>query len=99
MEGREGMVAGIVIGGFGIGGFLFGLVSEHLVNPDGVQANEDIPLIDGEDAEHIDLEKFMVFPFDEEVAGNLPRMLRVLSFCWGVVMLVTVTLIQKEPQE
>ena len=31
---REGLVSGIIVGGFGIGGFIFSLVSTNLVNPD-----------------------------------------------------------------
>lgn len=31
---REGLVSGIIVGGFGLGGFIFSLVSTNLVNPD-----------------------------------------------------------------
>lgn len=34
LPGRKGVVSGVVICGFGFGGFIFGLVSKHLCNPD-----------------------------------------------------------------
>jgi hypothetical protein len=30
---REGFIAGIIIGSFGLGGFIYGLLSSYLVNP------------------------------------------------------------------
>lgn len=35
---RPGLVSGIIIGGFGIGTLVFGLVCSHIVNPDGEDA-------------------------------------------------------------
>ena len=35
---NPGLVSGIIIGGFGIGTFVFSLVCSSLVNPDGVDA-------------------------------------------------------------
>lgn len=35
---RPGLVSGIIIGGFGIGTLVFGLVCGHIVNPDGADA-------------------------------------------------------------
>lgn len=31
------MVSGVIIGGFGIGGFVFTLLSEKMINPDGIE--------------------------------------------------------------
>mmetsp|Transcript_20878 Transcript_20878/g.25633 ORF Transcript_20878/g.25633 Transcript_20878/m.25633 type:complete len:262 (-) Transcript_20878:1209-1994(-) len=37
---RPGLISGIIIGGFGIGTFVFCLVSEHLVNPEGISSDD-----------------------------------------------------------
>lgn len=51
---KPGLVSGIIIGGFGIGTFVFSLVCTGLVNPDGIDAvdgkfpdsvNERVPLM------------------------------------------------------
>ena len=34
-----------------------------------------------------------VFPFDDEIANNVPKMLKILSFIWFAVMIVTILLI------
>lgn len=34
---RKGVVSGIIIGVFGLGGFSFNLISSKLINPDGVK--------------------------------------------------------------
>ena len=31
---KEGLISGIIVGGFGLGGFIFSLVSTNIVNPD-----------------------------------------------------------------
>jgi hypothetical protein len=33
---RVGLISGLIIAGFGLGGFIFGLVSTHYINPDDV---------------------------------------------------------------
>ena len=51
---NPGLVTGIIIGGFGIGSFAFGLICSNVVNPDGLNAvdgkfpdevNERVPLM------------------------------------------------------
>lgn len=34
---RKGVVSGVIIGMFGLGGFSFNLISSHLINPEGVK--------------------------------------------------------------
>lgn len=36
LRGRIGLVSGLIICGFGFGGFIFGLVSNQLCNPDNI---------------------------------------------------------------
>ena len=35
--GHEGKVSGVIMGGFGIGGFMFTLIGEKMINPDGLK--------------------------------------------------------------
>ena len=36
---RVGIISGLIIAGFGLGGLIFGLVSTNFVNPDGINSN------------------------------------------------------------
>ena len=38
--GKEGIVSGIIIGGFGIGGFIFIPLSSSLINPHGIASSD-----------------------------------------------------------
>ena len=38
---KPGLVSGIIIGGFGIGTFVFGIVCNSIVNPDNLEADAD----------------------------------------------------------
>lgn len=60
--GKEGIVSGIVIGGFGIGGFIFIPLSSNLINPDSVKA-ADVSHNSGNDNSK---------PYPPSVANNLP---------------------------
>lgn len=40
--GREGLVSGIIMGGFGIGGFMFSLIGVYMINPDGLKPSKNI---------------------------------------------------------
>lgn len=86
---REGLIAGLIVGSFGLGGFIFGLVSTSLANPDEVDSN----VVDDRDREHA------VMPFDDDVAKNVPHMLRQLALIWTCIMLITMCLIQEEPKK
>jgi len=57
------------VGGFGLGGFIFSLVSTNIVNPD--------------DSDEI----------SEEIAANVPKMLRGLAARWALIILVALILI------
>jgi MFS family permease len=39
--GKEGVLSGVIIGGFGLGGFVFTYLSDYFVNPNEVDPNED----------------------------------------------------------
>ena len=67
---RIGMVSGLIICGFGFGGFIFGIVTNMLCNPDNIEVQKF--MIEGKEEQ--------LFP--EEVAKNVPSMLRTLDLIW-----------------
>lgn len=73
---KKGKVSGFIIGGYGLGSFIFNFIALALVNP-----NNDKPtVIEG---------THKYFPYDG-VAQNVPFMLKVLGACYlGVGMLGT----------
>ena len=66
-----------------MGGFIFGLLSTALVNPEAVDAQNEI----GE------------YPYSQEVSRNVPGMLKQLSFWWSVILVCALVLIQNPPQQ
>lgn len=40
LQGRLGMVSGLIICGFGFGGFIFGIVMNRLCNPDNISVEK-----------------------------------------------------------
>jgi hypothetical protein len=70
LQGRLGFASGLIICGFGFGGFIFGIVTNLLCNPDNVSVNTYI--VEGEEEQ--------LFP--AEVASRVPRMLRQLDLIW-----------------
>jgi hypothetical protein len=71
LPGRKGTASGIIISGYGFGGFIFGNISHHLCNPDNIKV---MPYTDA--LGH----KMNLFP--NEVAMNVPYMLRSLGTMW-----------------
>lgn len=83
---RRGLVSGIIVGGFGLGAFIFGFVAAALVNPNGL--NPDLSVTGGE-----------IFK-EEEVYSRVPKMLRFLSLIWAVLALIGIGLVRKKkPRE
>ena len=82
---REGLISGIIVGSFGLGGFVYGMISTLVVNPDEVDSRE------------IDEKNEAIEPFDDEIASNVPKMLRTLALCWTGHMVIAMLLIQKAP--
>lgn len=68
--GKEGVISGTIIAGFGIGGFMSITLSQRWLNPENVQ-----PHIGHQDGASIK-------PYDMSVAQNLPLMLRNTSYAW-----------------
>ena len=88
--GKEGVVTGVVIAGFGIGGFMFTELSSFWINPNGVEPRQV------SDTDSLD----KLYPHD--VADNLPRMLRLIAgVCagCGLICLLLIQLPDKDPVE
>lgn len=77
---NRGMVSGMIICGFGLGSFIFSLVSTLLVNPENVQADIII---------HVS-ESCSLTLYGEEVSKNVPRMMYSLIATWVVLCCVAV---------
>ena len=69
------MVSGLIICGFGFGGFFFGIITNRLCNPDNIAVQKF--MIDGEEEQ--------LFP--KEVAERVPYMLRTLDLIWTSLFL------------
>jgi hypothetical protein len=71
LPGRKGAVSGIIISGFGFGGFFFGIITNKLCNPDNVS-------VVAMETRQGHKENF----FPAEVAQNVPSTLRYLDLIW-----------------
>jgi hypothetical protein len=78
--GKEGIVSGIIIGGFGIGGFIFIPLSSNLINPDGIESIK------------IDPNDKVNKPYPIEIGDNLPNALYRISLVWIIIFLVAMIL-------
>ena len=78
--GKEGIVSGIIIGGFGIGGFIFIPLSSSLINPDGVESKK------------VDPSAGILKPYPIEIGNNLPHALNQISFVWIIIFLFAMIL-------
>lgn len=83
---KEGLISGLIIAGYGLGGFIFGLVSTHYINPDDI--NPKVEVADKESPDDYDTS-----PFSPEVAEDVPRMIRRLSLYWLFILIISVSLI------
>jgi len=84
LPGRKGTASGIIISGFGFGGFIFGNVSHHLCNPDNLSVE---PYVNA--AGH----KMNLFP--DSVAERVPFMMRSLASIWLGLFVIGLLCISK----
>ena len=82
--GKEGTISGVIIAGFGIGGFVFTWLSTVCVNPEGVDP------VAGKSGQK---------PFSDGVTDNVPGMLQKITALWALVILVSILLVRKAPPE
>ena len=81
--GREGLVSGTMLSGFGCGGLISTLMSSYFINPTGVDP------IESSDIE--------TKPFTKEIAGNLPYMFEQITNWFIIVILVSMILVEEGP--
>ena len=75
LQDRIGMVSGLIICGFGFGGFFFGILMNKLCNPDNVAVVKY--MIEGQEEQ--------LFP--REVAERVPHMMRTLDVIWTCLVI------------
>lgn len=83
---KKGMVTGVIICGFGVGSFVFGIISTFLINP----TNQQTELIQDQ---HV---------YGSQVANNSMGALRTLALCWAALTAIALILIKikrVEPSE
>jgi len=93
LPGRKGVVSGIIVSGFGFGGFFFGIITNKLCNPDNVH----VELMETSPGSG----KFENF-FPDEVAERVPEMIRQLVFIWALLLafgIVTITTFSSKKKE
>ena len=73
LPARKGMVSGLVLSGYGCGGFIFGLYSSYLANPDDIKYK-----VDPQDGE-----RYLPLAVGERV----PFMLQILCLTWALQIL------------
>jgi len=76
---RKGLVSGIIVGGYGLGTFIFNFIALAIVNPN----NEKASIV-------YDGEKY----FGPEVYNNVPKMFRILALCFLILGIIGTILIK-----
>lgn len=85
MPNRKGMVTGIIVGGFGCGAFVFGLLATSVVNPDHTAVEQSGP-------------NKNYFSADSSVVQNVPLMFRVLGVVYICVLSLGCFLLREPPK-
>ena len=80
----KGLVSGLIIGGFGLGSFIFGLISTLLINPKNSKP---------------DIKVGSIYLYDKEVASHLITSLRILIVIWLVLAILGVSLLSAKKQD
>lgn len=77
------MITGLIVGAFGFGAFIFGLITKAIVNPDEEKVYPEGHPLAG------------FFP--EDVAMRVPHMFNVCLIIWGALCLLCIILIKRNP--
>ena len=79
---RKGMVSGVIIGGFGLGSFLFGFISTMCINPENKQ------ILSENEKEGL---------YDNSVAANVIPALRTMVLLWAFLLVMGILLLKVKP--
>ena len=82
LPGRKGMVSGIIVSAVGFGAFIYGILSNRLVNPDNVEIIEQ----DIGNGIH-------EYYFPKEINDRVPHMLRTIAYLWCLQIIIGMFLI------
>jgi len=88
--GKEGVVSGIVIAGFGIGGALFINVANAFINPNDIATSNSSKSIDPKTGK-------LVLNL-ELLSENLPNALHKITYIWIGIFLAAIILVIKGPK-
>ena len=85
---KQGLMSAFIISGYGFGGFGFGLLINHLFNPDNIKFQYDADCTD-----EVKCNKFL----PKEVGDNLPHAFMVLIIIYSCLILIGTSLIKNAP--
>ena len=80
----KGLVSGIIIGGFGLGSFLFGLLSTLLINPSNSKP---------------DIKVGSLNLYNSDVANHLIDSMRMLIFIWSILAILGIAFLSVKKTE
>jgi MFS transporter, OFA family, oxalate/formate antiporter len=82
---RKGLVAGIILGGYGFGAFIFSFISTAIINPNNLRPDV---VIDGT----------RIFT-QSEIVDKVPYMIRLLVLAWACLVGISLILIKGDPHK
>ena len=82
LPGRKGLVSGIIVSGVGIGGFMYGIIANNIVNPENFKSSP------GEIKPDV-YESY----FPSLVNDRVPEMFRTLALIWTGALLASFLLV------
>ena len=81
---RKGLVTGVILGAFGLGSFVFSLISIAVVNPQNA-----VPNVIASNGSQF---------FSAAIAAKVPYLMYVLAGTWSVLALIAILLIRNKPK-
>lgn len=81
--GREGLITGVIDSSFGMGGAMFGHLMSRMINPEHIDAWEE--------------NEMHPYPFEENIASNLPKSLKIVAVIWAVIVMLAVFMMRPPP--
>ena len=80
---KRGFATGAVVSGFGLGSFFFGFLTTAIANPNNLRPHT------------LEVEGDTYFP--DEVAENVPKMLRICLIFWFILCLIGIFTVRRNP--
>jgi MFS family permease len=83
-KGDRGKATGVILAGFGVSPFIFGIITTAIVNPDNVKRVKDIG------------SGHSFFP--ESVSSKIPEMYRICLCIWAVLAVISLSTVRRNPE-